>query len=262
MTVSNDTIDLSVDAAFYVLFIGQESLVRFPNAMSGEAFPQNLTTKPFAPENAGKSFAVDDLPDWLVGKLRVIEHLMPEAEVQKAFVNVTVTAKAAEALPDIFMVKTPILSDRAKAAMEGFSPGLAYFYPAHLTVAGTDDPVAGTYWSCMPKRKIFAQVKGNPDAPDYTEADGPTGQFLPALHWVSGALDYLADTYPLLDDWGGYLSMNQPLFKHLKAAGLTGLDEIPNDAKDRVATLGEIYKANKEFVSHVFWNGDRSGQPN
>ena len=70
-----------------------------------------------------------------------------------------------------------------------------------------------------------------------------------------------AEAFALLEDWGGYLSMNQALFAHLTAAGLTGLTEIPHDAQGRVATAGEIYDAKKEFVSHVHWNRDRNGQP-
>jgi len=249
---------VAVDAAYYVLFVGQGALPRFPNAMKGTAFPQNLNMPQFTPDNENKTFAVENVPERLGSKFRVFRRLMDANDLCDAFVDVTVTPKLAASLPDIFMVKTPIFSAKAKAAMEAFDPDLALFYPARLSNAKTGEPLNETYWACLPKRKIFTTQKGNWDAPDYTDADGPTGMFLPALYWTHGALEYLSETFPLLDD-GGNLSMNQTLFTHLVACGLTGLTEIPANAQERIQTLAEIYDFKKEYVSHVFWN--RNAQP-
>jgi len=127
-----------------------------------------------------------------------------------------------------------------------------------LTDASSGNPVEGTYWSSMCQRQVFSQVKRNPNAADYAETDGPTGKSVPALYWVAGALDYLAATYPLLHDWGGAFSMNQDLFRHLKTAGISGLNEIPKNALERIPTRGETYLADKEFISHVRWSSRSS----
>lgn len=256
MTVDDRNSVLSVDAAFYVLFVGGNALQRFPNAMKGTAFPEGLDIAPFTPDNEGKTYVFDPVPDFLAGKLRVIEHIKPETAFEKAYVNISVVPRLADNIPDIFMVKTPILSNRAKVVLEEFDPNLAFFYPAHLTYSNSGERIAGPYWSCMCRRQLFSQVKPNLDAADYTETDGPTGRHLPALYWVSGALDYLAATYPLLHDLGGSFSMNQDLFRHLKSAGLTGLNEIPKNARERISKWGETYFGNKEFISHVHWNHD------
>ncbi|MBU2994493.1 hypothetical protein Q4555_06010 [Octadecabacter sp. 1_MG-2023] len=250
---------VAVDAAYYVLFVGQEALARFPNAMKGTAFPQILKMPQITPDNENKTFVVENVPEWLGSKLRVVRHLMDDDDLCDAFVDVTVTPKSSASLPDIFMVKTPIFSAKAKVAIEAFDSDLALFYPARLSNARTGKPLNETYWVCLPKRKIFTTQKRNWDAPDYTESDGPTGKFLPALYWTHGALEYLSETFPLLEDWGGYLSMNQTLFAHLVACGLTGLTEIPANAQERVQIFGEIYDSKKEYVSHVFWN--RNEQP-
>jgi hypothetical protein len=245
---------VAINAAYYVLFLGHEALPRFPNAMKGTAFPQNLKMPQITPDNENKTFVVENVPEWLQSNLRVVRQLLDEDDLSDAFVDVTVTQKASTSLPDIFMVKTPIVSVKAKVAIEAFNSDLAFFYPARLANAETGKPLKETYWVCLPKRKIFTTQKRNLDAPDYTESDGPTGKFLPALYWTDGALEYLSETFPLLEDWGGYLSMNQALFAHLLACGLTGLTEIPANAQERVQISGEIYDFKKEYVSHVYWN--------
>lgn len=258
MTLFDRSSALTVDAAYYVLFVGGNALQRFPNAMKGTAFPKNLDMQPVTPDNEGRTFAVDPIPAFLEGKLRVIEHLIPDAAFRNASVDVSVVPELAHKVPDIFMVKTPIFSDRAKAALEDFDSNLAYFYPAHLTNARSGAPINGTYWSCKCRRQLFSQVKSNPHAADYTETDGPTGKYLPTLYWVSGALEYLSASYPLLHDWADAFSMNQELFRHLKSRGLTGLNEIPENARERILTHGGTYLENKEFISHVHWNHGRS----
>ena len=247
---------VAVNAAYYVLFLGQEALLRFPNAMKGTAFPQNLRMPQIKPDNENKTFVVENVPKWLQSKLRIIRHLLDEDDLSGAFVDVTVTQRVSSSMPDIFMVKTPIVSAKAKTAIETFDPDLAFFYPARLAIAETGQPISETYWVCLPKRKLLTTQKRKLDAPDYTESDGPTGSFLPALYWTPGALEYLSEEFPLLEDWGGYLSMNQALFTHLVACGLTGLTEIPANAQERVQTFGEIYDFKKEYISHVYWNRD------
>lgn len=251
---------LAQKTTYYVLFFSQELAPRYPGVAKGTSFPIGLERPMETPQTRGVSYGLDDSPEALNKVMWISERWYDPAQLSKAYVDLPVRSKSLPELPDIFLVKSLFVSTRAKAVLQAFDPEIAYFYAAHVKDADTGAPAESTFWGCLPRRRIHTQVKRNWDAPDYTDADGPTGRALPALHWVPGALEYLTRHYPLLEDSGDTVCMNSDLFHTLQDAGLSGLSEIPLDARSRIATRGEIYDAHRETVAHVFWPGSDTRQ--
>ena len=187
----------------------------------------------------------------IADKGHVYRRLIGQDVIDRAHVDISVKPDAIETLPDFFIVKTPIFSDRARQVLEEFDADLGWFYTARLTSAETGRPIEKRYWSFFPKRMVACLIRRPVDMLPYTASDGPVRQHLRALFWVDGALDLLAHRYPVLDDIGSNLPMNRDLFVALKSRDLTGLTEIPANARERLAELGKIYDRATENVNHV-----------
>ena len=250
----------ATNAAYYVLMSPSQALSQYPNAMKGTAFPEGENAPLLSPipnpADIGKTFAYDALPGWLDPNMKSSFSLTDQTLIETTVaMDVTIKPARAAKLPDIFMVKTPIVSSKARAALEAYQPDLAYFFPAHLTNSSTTEAIDGSWWGCVPRRRFFVQTKPNFDFDLYL-ASTCSATALERLHWIEGALEHVSRQFPLIQDIGAGLCMNPALFKHLNLAGLTGLTEIPPNGRElfNAGKRNDIYDHRKEFVGHIHWN--------